>query len=73
MREMKKQALDVFGTRAKFAERPGERDDTVGRYFRNERQMPTDVLISAIAALGVTPMDFFARAFATRAVPPTRD
>lgn len=68
IREMKKEALDVFGTRARFPEAAGILDDTLGHYFRGERQMPTNVLLHAIHTLGVTPEVFAANARQTRAV-----
>lgn len=73
MRELKKQALDVYGTRAKFAEAIGEHDATIGRYLRGERQMPANVLMNAIEALGVSPEVFFLNARETREVPPKSD
>lgn len=69
MREMKKQAIDVYGTRAKFAEAIGELDATIGRYFRGEREMPADILMRGIAALNVSPETFFLNARETREVP----
>jgi hypothetical protein len=73
VRELKKEALDVFGTRAKFSQAMGENDQVVGRYFRGEREMPADFLLRAIAGLGVTPEQFFTNARATRAVPTKGD
>jgi transcriptional regulator with XRE-family HTH domain len=73
VRELKKEALDVFGTRAKFSRAMGENDQVVGRYFRGERDMPADFLLRAIAGLGVTPEQFFANARSTRAVPTKGD
>ena len=40
VRELKKEALDVYGTRGKFSDAMSEPDNTVGRYFRGEREMP---------------------------------
>lgn len=73
VREMKKEALDVFGTRAHFSDAIGEPDNTVGRYFRGEREMPADFLLRAIIVLGITPEEFFANARTTRAVPTKGD
>lgn len=73
VRELKKEALDVFGTRGKFSEAMGEPDNTVGRYFRGERDMPADFLLRAIVKLGVSPEQFFANARVTRSVPTKGD
>jgi hypothetical protein len=73
VRELKKEATDVFGTRGKFSEAMGEPDNTVGRYFRGERDMPADFLLRAIPLLGVTAEQFFANARATRSVPTKGD
>jgi hypothetical protein len=73
VRELKKEALDVFGTRGKFSEAMGEPDNTVGRYFRGQREMPADFLLRAIVLLGVTPEQFFANARVTRSVPTKGD
>lgn len=73
VRELKKEALDVFGTRAKFSEAMGESDNTVGRYFRGQREMPADFLLRAIMLLGVSPEQFFANARATRSIPTKGD
>jgi hypothetical protein len=73
VRELKKEALDVYGTRGKFSDAMNESDNTVGRYFRGEREMPADFLLRAIVLLGVTPEQFFANARATRSVPTKGD
>lgn len=73
VRELKKEALDVFGTRGKFSDALGESDNTVGRYFRGEREMPADFLLRAIMLLGVSPEQFFANARVTRSVPTKGD
>jgi hypothetical protein len=73
VRELKKEALDVYGTRGKFSDAMSEPDNTVGRYFRGEREMPADFLLRAIVLLGVTPEQFFANARATRSVPTKGD
>lgn len=73
VRELKKEALDVYGTRGKFSDAMGEHDNTVGRYFRGEREMPADFLLRAIVLLGVTPEQFFMNARATRSVPTKSD
>ena len=72
-RQLKKDALDIYDTRAKFSEAMGEPDNTVGRYFRNERVMPTDFLLRAITLLGRTPEQVFADAREPRSHPTKGD
>jgi hypothetical protein len=66
MRQLSKEATDVFGSRAKFAAALGVPDETIGRYFRNERQMPADLLFQAIEIVNLDDTTFFSRARATR-------
>ena len=70
MRELKKEMLDVYGTRARFAETLEVSDNTMGRYLRGEREMPADVLLRAIQGLGIDYETFFRNARDTRAVEP---
>lgn len=73
MRQLAKEAGDVFGSRAKFSAALGEPDDTIGRYFRGEREMPADMLLRAIALVGIDEATFFKRARETRAQQPRGD
>lgn len=67
MRQLSKEARGVHGSRAKFSAALGEPDDTIGRYFRGEREMPADLLFRAIELVNLSEAEFFARARATRA------
>lgn len=73
MRQLSKEARDVYGSRWKFAAALGVNDETLGRYFRGERDMPADLMFAAIDLLGLDDTEFFTRARATRAQQRTTD
>jgi predicted transcriptional regulator len=73
MRQLAKEARDVYGSRAKFAAALDVSDEVIGRYFRGEREMPADLMFRAIDALGLDDTEFFTRARATRSQQRTTD